>query len=326
MGAQAGKGLYNRLNFRGGETLLFISPKKRIVLFGIKKAVNLMKKLYSPAIIKEVMEQHKIFFQKKLGQNFLIDGNVVRNIAETAELDSNDTVVEIGPGIGTLTQELAARAKKVIAIELDRNLLPVLKENLRAYPNVQVVPGDAMRQNFNDLVTNSEGALTEYKIVGNLPYYITTPLIMHVLEQGFNFSVFVLMVQKEVARRIVAAPGTKDYGVLSLAVQYHTVPEMALKVPRAVFMPKPEVDSAVLKLTRRKMPAVSVADEKKLFQIIKAAFGQRRKTLLNALANAGIGPSKDELSNVISRVGLNPGRRGETLSMEEFASITNALD
>lgn len=284
-----------------------------------------MKKLYSPAIIKKVMEHHKISFQKRLGQNFLIDGNVVRNIAETAELNGNDTVVEIGPGIGTLTQELAARAKKVIAIELDRNLLPVLEENLGAYPNVQVVPGDAMQLNFNDLVTNSEGTLAEYKIVGNLPYYITTPLIMHVLEQGFKFSVFVLMVQKEVAQRIVAAPGTKDYGVLSLAVQYYTVPEMALKVPRAVFMPKPEVDSAVLKLTRRKLPPVSVADEKMLFRIIKAAFGQRRKTLLNALANAGIGPSKNYLSAVISEIGLNPGRRGETLSMEEFASLTNAL-
>lgn len=285
-----------------------------------------MKKLYSPAVIKEIMNKHKITFHKRLGQNFLIDGNAVRGIADAADLNSQDTVVEIGPGIGTLTQELAERGNRVIAIELDRDLLPVLEENLRDYPNVQVVSGDALQVNFDDVVLKTGGSLAAYKIVGNLPYYITTPLIMHALERGFKFSVFVLMVQKEVAQRIVAVPGTKDYGMLSLAVQYHTIPELALKVPRTVFMPKPEVDSAVLKLTRRKLPPVSVADEQLLFRIIKAAFGQRRKTLLNALANARIGQSKDELLSVFKATGLDPGRRGETLSMEEFGSLTNALN
>lgn len=284
-----------------------------------------MKKLYSPAVIKEVMAKHNISFHKSLGQNFLIDGNMVRAIADAADLSPSDLVVEIGPGIGTLTQELAERAGRVAAVELDRGLLPVLAETLQAYPNVQVVSGDALQVDFNDLVLSSGWIGTEFKIVGNLPYYITTPLIMHVLEQGFNFSVFVLMVQKEVAQRIVAAPGTKNYGVLSLAVQYYTVPELALKVPRTVFMPRPEVDSAVLKLVRRRVPAVQVVDEVMLFKIIRAAFGQRRKTLLNALTNACLGSSKEELSTVCAAVGIDPGRRGETLSMEEFGALADAL-
>ncbi len=284
-----------------------------------------MKKLYSPAVIKEVMAKHNISFHKSLGQNFLIDGNMVRAIADAADLSPSDLVVEIGPGIGTLTQELAERAGRVAAVELDRGLLPVLAETLQAYPNVQVVSGDALQVDFNDLVLSSGWIGTEFKIIGNLPYYITTPLIMHVLEQGFNFSVFVLMVQKEVAQRIVAAPGTKDYGVLSLAVQYYTVPELALKVPRTVFMPRPEVDSAVLKLVRRRVPAVQVVDEVMLFKIIRAAFGQRRKTLLNALTNACLCSSKEELSTVCAAVGIDPGRRGETLSMEEFGALADAL-
>lgn len=287
--------------------------------------VTLVKKLYSPVVIKEVMEKNRLTFHKKLGQNFLIDGNVVRGIADAAELDNGDTVVEIGPGIGTLTQELAERAKRVIAIELDRNLLPVLEENLQGYPNVQVISADALQVDFNNIVAKPEESPEVYKIIGNLPYYITTPLIMHVLERSFSFSVFVLMIQKEVAQRIVAAPGSKDYGVLSLAVQYYTVPELVLKVPRTVFMPRPEVDSAVLKLTRRKTPPVSVANEQMLFKIIRAAFGQRRKTLLNALANARIAGTKEELLADFDKVGLDSSRRGETLSMEEFASLTNLL-
>lgn len=285
-----------------------------------------MKKLYSPVVIREIMNKHNIVFHKRLGQNFLIDGNVVGGIANAADLNSNDTVVEIGPGIGTLTSELAARANRVYAIEFDRNLLPVLAESLQEYSNVQVVSGDALQVNFDEVVLNSGGNPAAYKIVGNLPYYITTPLIMHVLEQGFNFTVFVLMVQKEVAQRIVAVPGSKAYGILSLAVQYYTVPELVLNIPRTVFMPKPEVDSAVLKLTRRDVPPVSVADEQMLFRIIRAAFGQRRKTLLNALSNAGIGGAKDKLLTVLEEAGLDPGCRGETLSMEKFGALANALN
>lgn len=284
-----------------------------------------MKKLYSPAVIREVMARHNVSFHKSLGQNFLIDGNTVRAIADAANLGPDDVVVEIGPGIGALTQELAERAGRVIAIELDRGLLPVLEDNLGAYSNVRIVSGDALELDFNDLVGESGGGAAEYKIVGNLPYYITTPLIMHVLERGFNFTFFVLMIQKEVARRIVAAPGTKDYGILSLAVQYYTVPELALKVPQTVFMPRPEVDSAVLKLERRKSPAVNVANEQLFFKVIRAAFGQRRKTLLNALANARLGVSKEELQAMLGATGLNPGRRGETLSMEEYGVLANAL-
>lgn len=284
-----------------------------------------MKKLYSPAVIREVMARHNVSFHKSLGQNFLIDGNTVRAIADAANLGPDDVVVEIGPGIGALTQELAERAGRVIAIELDRGLLPVLEDNLGAYSNVRIVSGDALELDFNDLVGESGGGAAEYKIVGNLPYYITTPLIMHVLERGFNFTFFVLMIQKEVARRIVAAPGTKDYGILSLAVQYYTVPELALKVPQTVFMPRPEVDSAVLKLERRKSPAVNVANEQLFFKVIRAAFGQRRKTLLNALANARLGVSKEELQAMLEATGLDPGRRGETLSMEEYGVLANAL-
>jgi len=284
-----------------------------------------LKKLYSPAVIREVMARHNVSFHKSLGQNFLIDGNTVRAIADAANLGPDDVVVEIGPGIGALTQELAERAGRVIAIELDRGLLPVLEDNLGAYSNVRIVSGDALELDFNDLVGESGGGAAEYKIVGNLPYYITTPLIMHVLERGFNFTFFVLMIQKEVARRIVAAPGTKDYGILSLAVQYYTVPELALKVPQTVFMPRPEVDSAVLKLERRKSPAVNVANEQLFFKVIRAAFGQRRKTLLNALANARLGVSKEELQAMLGATGLNPGRRGETLSMEEYGALADAL-
>lgn len=284
-----------------------------------------MRKLYSPAVIKEVMARHRISFHKSLGQNFLIDGNAVRAIAEAAELGPVDVVLEIGPGIGTLTQELAERAGRVIAIELDRGLIPVLEENMQEYPNVQVITGDALQADFDDIVKTSAGSLVEYKVLGNLPYYITTPLIMHVLERGFNFSVFVLMVQKEVAQRIVAGPGSKDYGILSLAVQYYSVPELVLKVPSTVFMPRPEVDSAVLKLTRRREPAVKVADPGMLFRIIRAGFGQRRKTLINALANSGIAGSKEELHQVFADLGLDAGRRGETLSMEEFGVLANAL-
>ncbi|MDN5361583.1 MAG: rRNA (adenine1518-N6/adenine1519-N6)-dimethyltransferase [Moorella sp. (in: firmicutes)] len=264
--------------------------------------------------------------RKSRGQNFLVDANIVRKIARAAELGPGDTVVEIGPGLGALTQELAARAGQVIAVEIDRELLATLTETLAGKVNVRLVAGDALKLNFDHLVAESlgvqEGRLPTYKVVANLPYYITTPILLHLLTSRFRIAVMVLMVQAEVGYRLLAQPGGKEYGALSVAVQYYTEPAIALRVPRTVFYPRPEVDSLVLKLTRRARPPVAVADEDLFFRIVRAAFNQRRKTILNALGS--LGREKADLTGVLARAGIDPRRRGETLTLVEFARISQA--
>lgn len=282
--------------------------------------------LTSPSSVRRLMEQYKFRCRKRLGQNFLIDSNIISKILAGAELSPQDTVVEIGPGLGTLTKEMARLAATVLAVEIDRDLLPVLEETLGETKNVNVIHGDALKVNFDNLVAENAGHCRAYKIIANLPYYITTPLLMHLLENKFNFSITVVMVQEEVARRMVARPGTKDYGSLSVAIQFYTYPELVCKVSPNVFIPRPEVGSAVVKLTRRKTPAVRVRDENHFFSIVRAAFGKRRKTMLNALSGASLGPAREQWQEIIKAAGLSPSMRGETLGLEEFASLTRCYE
>lgn len=285
-----------------------------------------MGSLASPVVVKNIIEKYGFRFKKALGQNFLIDRNVVTNICKTADLKKSDLVVEIGPGIGTLTEQLAHYAGHVIAVELDKDLIGILEENLRAYGNVTIIQNDILKMNLDKVVGDfrKEHDLAEgpYKVVANLPYYITTPVLMYLMENNFNISEIVVMIQKEVAERIAAQPGSKDYGALSLAVRYYTEPALVMRVPRTVFIPKPEVDSAVIKLKRLSRPPVEVKDEELLFRIIRAAFGQRRKTLLNSL-RGGLGCDKEVIKKALTQVGINPERRGETLTLQEFAALSN---
>lgn len=287
-------------------------------------------KLYSPATVKKLIEKYNFHFQKNWGQNFLIDGNIVHKIVETAGLNSEDIILEIGPGIGTLTRAVADKAAKVIVIEIDRNLKPILQETLSDHNNIDIFWGNALKIDFDRLISEKAGGQfgsggKSYKLIANLPYYITTPLIMHVLESRFHVSAMVIMVQKEVAQRMTALPGTKDYGVLTLAVYYYSQPEILLRVPRTVFMPQPEVDSAVVRLTPREQPPGGIDSEEMFFRVIRSAFGQRRKTLANTLAGVAEGLDKSRMAQVLAGLGINPGRRGETLSFEEFAEVSNAV-
>ncbi|CEP67810.1 Ribosomal RNA adenine dimethylase [Moorella glycerini] len=265
--------------------------------------------------------------RKSRGQNFLVDLNIVRKIARAAGLGPDDTVVEIGPGLGALTQELAEQAGLVIAIEIDRDLISALKETLKDKANVRLVAGDALKVDFDELVAGFKGdgggRLPTYKLVANLPYYITTPILMHLLTGKFQITELVLMVQAEVGYRMLALPGSKDYGSLSIVVQYYTIPAVILKVPRTVFYPRPEVDSLVVKLTRRAEPAVQAGDEDFFFRVVRAAFNQRRKTLLNALDSLGL--ERPLLLKAMAVAGVEPRRRGETLTIEEFANLSKAL-
>lgn len=287
-------------------------------------------KLYSPATVRQIVEKYGFRFQKSLGQNFLIDGNIVNKIAGSAELDRDDVVLEIGAGIGTLTSALAERAGKVIVIEIDRNLQPILAETLADFDNVEIVIGNALKTDFDQIVREKTGdqygrAAKPYKLTANLPYYITTPLIMHALENHFNISTAVFMIQKEVAERITALPGGKDYGALTIGVNYFSEPQLVLRVPKMVFMPQPEVESAVLRLKVRENPPVHVEDEQLFFKVVKAAFGQRRKTLLNAISGLMPGMDKSEAARWMNVAGIDSGRRGETLSIEEFARLANTI-
>lgn len=287
-------------------------------------------KLYSPATVREIIEKYRFHFQKNLGQNFLIDGNIVNKIVDTADINKEDMVLEIGAGIGTLTRALSERAGKVLVIEIDRNLLPILDETLAGCDNVEVIHGNALKVNFDNLLLEKTGGVfgpgqRAYKIVANLPYYITTPLIMHTLENHFNVSLIVFMIQKEVAERLVAAPGTKDYGALTLGVNYYSEPEVVAHIPKKVFMPQPEVESAVVRLITRARPPVDIVSEETFFRVIKACFGQRRKTLANALSGLDGRLIKSEVSNLLTALGIDPVRRGETLSFEEFARVSNEM-
>lgn len=263
-----------------------------------------------------VLKTFGIHMSKKLGQNFLIREDIVNGIVAAAALQPGDAVLEIGPGIGTLTQGLAAAGAQVTAVEIDRKLLPVLDKTLAGYDNVRVLHADILKV---DISQEMQGQA--FKVVANLPYYITTPIIMGLLEQKLPISVLVTMVQKEVAERMVARPGTKDYGALSVAVQYYTQADIVFAVPPSSFMPPPAVDSAVIRCVVREKPPVEVNDEKLFFRIVKAAFSQRRKTLLNALKSSGA--PAEQIKAALAKADIDGTRRGETLSIEEFGRITN---
>lgn len=273
----------------------------------------------------EIIQKYQFAFQKKFGQNFLIDGNILDKIIDSADITKQDCVLEIGPGIGTMTQSLAKEAGEVIAVEIDRNLIPILHDTLAAYDNVTIINEDILKVDINRLAQVHNGG-RPIKVVANLPYYITTPIIMALFEKHVPLQSVTIMVQKEVADRMRVGPGTKDYGALSLAVQYYARPEIITNVPAACFMPRPNVDSTVIRLTRYEKPPVEVWDEKRLFAIIRASFNQRRKTLANGLANAGgLGVSRAQVEEALMEMGLPSTTRGETLTLERFAELTNRL-
>lgn len=285
-------------------------------------------KLYSPATIRAIKDRYGFKLSKSLGQNFLTDKNIIDKIIERSFIEKDDLVIEIGPGIGVLTAEAAQSAGKVIAVEIDKNLMPILQDTLAEYDNVEVINADILKTDLNGILEQKGymGSLRKGKvrIIGNLPYYITTPIIMKILEDGVKADSITVMMQKEVADRIKAEPGTKAYGALSLAVQYYCTVELVAKVPKEVFVPQPKVDSAVLRLDVRSEKPVKLIDEKIFFACIKAGFGQRRKTLLNSLTGV-CGISKEKLAEVLGSVGIDPVRRAETLSLEEFAALANAI-
>ncbi|MDE6995905.1 MAG: 16S rRNA (adenine(1518)-N(6)/adenine(1519)-N(6))-dimethyltransferase RsmA [Lachnospiraceae bacterium] len=273
----------------------------------------------------EIIEKYHFSFQKKFGQNFLVDSSILDRIIESAQITKEDCVLEIGPGIGTMTQCLAEEAGVVVAVEIDKNLIPVLEDTLSAYENVTVINADILKLDLNRIVEEHNGG-RPIKVVANLPYYITTPIIMALFEKHVPLHSVTIMVQKEVADRMQVGPGTKDYGALSLAVQYYAKPEVVTRVPADCFMPKPNVDSAVIRLTRYEKPPVEVEDEAWLFAVIRASFNQRRKTLANGLANAGYpGIGRKQVEEALSDMGLSTMIRGETLTLEQFSELSNRL-
>ena len=279
------------------------------------------------SVTKAVLERHGFTFKKSFGQNFLTDTNILQKIVDTAEVDDQVNVIEIGPGIGALTEFLAERAAEVIAFEIDHRLVPILADTLRDFDNVTVVNEDILKVDLAQHIQNFKNPDLPIKVVANLPYYITTPILMHLIESGIPFSEFVVMMQKEVADRISAKPNTKAYGSLSIAVQYYMTAKVAFIVPRTVFVPAPNVDSAILKMVRRPEPAVAVEDEKFFFKVSKASFTHRRKTLWNNLTGyfGKTDEIKGKLTKALDQAGLSPSVRGEALGLEEFASLADAL-
>lgn len=272
----------------------------------------------SREVTQHILKSFHIHMSKKLGQNFLIDAGIVQGIVDAADIHPGEQVLEIGPGIGTLTQGLAEAGAEVTAVELDKKLPAILAKTLEGYENVRIIPGDILKVNIPELMGGQP-----FKVAANLPYYITTPILMALLERHLPITHLVTMVQKEVAERMVAKPGSRIYGALSVAVQYYTEPEIVLDVPPRSFIPAPEVDSVVISCRVRENPAVSVKDEKMFFRVVKAAFGQRRKTLQNAMKAAGI--EKEAVRLSLEKAGVDGTRRGETLSLPEFASIADEL-
>lgn len=284
-----------------------------------------MKNLASPKVIKEIMEKSGFRFSKSLGQNFLIDENILDKMIKGSLIDKDTNIIEIGPGFGTLTQRLLMNAKKVVAIEIDKTAVPILQDNLSEFDNLKIVNDDVLKCDLKKIIADEFGG-GRVRIVANLPYYITTPIIMHILESHLNAESLCIMIQKEVAERIVAKPSTKDYGALSVAVNYYAEPRMICTVPPSSFVPMPKVSSAVISLDIRQNPPVDVKDEKNYFKVVKASFGQRRKTLLNALSGSPAIPmSKAEIMACLHRIGIDEKRRGETLSLKDFADITGEI-
>lgn len=285
-------------------------------------------KLYSPATINEIKTKHGFKLSKSLGQNFLTDKNIIDKIIEKSDIGENDLVIEIGPGIGVLTSAAAEEAGKVIAIEIDRNLIPILEETLSAYDNIEIINRDVLKTDFTEILEQNEEISGQkrrgVKILGNLPYYITTPIIMKILEDRVPADSITIMLQKEVADRIKASPGTKTYGALSVAVQYYCTVSHVANAPKEIFVPQPKVDSTVIRLDIRKEKPVVLNSEEAFFAVVKAGFGQRRKTLLNSLTGV-YGLTKEEIAAVMTTAGIDPVRRAETLSLEEFAALANTI-
>lgn len=273
----------------------------------------------------EILQKYKFNFQKKYGQNFLIDVSVLERIIGAARITKEDCVLEIGPGIGTMTQYLAEAAGQVVAVEIDKALIPILEETLAPYSNVTVINADVLKLDIKQIAEEKNGG-KPIKVVANLPYYITTPIIMSLFESGIPLDSITIMVQKEVAERMQVGPGTKDYGALSLAVQYYAKPEIVANVPPNCFIPRPTVGSAVIRLTRHQVPPVDVKDDHHMFALIRASFNQRRKTLANGLSNAPeLHLSREQVTAAVERMGLSPTVRGETLTLEQFAELSNIL-
>ncbi len=284
-------------------------------------------KLYSPATIKDIRERYGFRLTKSLGQNFLTDKNIIDNIIEASNIGENDLVIEIGPGIGVITKEAAAKAGSVIAVEIDKNLIPILQETLADETNVKIINRDILKTDLTAVIEEEKKnfpQMENVRIIGNLPYYITTPIIMKLLEDGVPADSITVMMQKEVADRIKAAPGNKERGALSVAVQYYCQVVKVTDVPKEVFVPAPKVDSTVLRLDIRKEKPVELKDDKLFFKAVKSGFAQRRKTLLNSLAS-GTGLGKDKIGQILEEAGIDPGRRAETLDIDEFAKIANGM-
>lgn len=289
-----------------------------------------IKHLYNPTNTLEIIKKYGFGFQKRFGQNFLIDGNVVEKIVREAGITKDDFVLEIGPGIGTMTQILCENAREVAAVEIDKNLIPILAETLAPYDNVTVINEDILKVDVRKLAEEKNGG-RPIKVVANLPYYITTPIIMGLFESHVPLESITIMVQKEVAQRMQVGPGTKDYGALSLAVQFYANAQIVLKVPASCFMPRPNVDSAVIKLVRHEDAPVKVKDEQFMFRVIRAAFNQRRKTLANSLANSselngsGHACTREDVTTALEAMGLPVGIRGEALTLAQFGELADRL-
>ena len=284
-----------------------------------------MATLGNPKNTIEVLQKYNFNFQKKFGQNFLINTGILEDIIDAAHITKEDFVLEIGPGIGTMTQYLCESAREVVAVEIDKNLIPILADTLSAYDNVEVLNDDILKVDIKTLAEERNGG-KPIKVVANLPYYITTPIIMGLFESHVPIDSITIMVQKEVADRMQEGPGSKEYGALSLAVQYYANPEIVVNVPPSCFMPQPKVGSAVIRLTRHEQPPVNVENEKLMFQIIRASFNQRRKTLANGLNNfPGLNLSKEAIQQCIEELGVPATIRGEALSLEQFAQLSNII-
>ncbi len=282
-----------------------------------------MEKLSNPQVTIEIIKKYDFAFQKRFGQNFLIDGRVIDKIIAAAEITKEDTVLEIGPGIGTMTQYLAEAAGQVIAVEIDKNLLPIYEETLADYDNVTIINNDILKVDIHELI---KGKAEKVKVVANLPYYITTPIIMGLFENHIPAESITVMVQKEVADRMQSGPGSKDYGALSLAVQYYAEPYIVANVPPNCFMPRPNVGSAVIRLTSWENPPVTVKDEKLMFKLIRASFNQRRKTLQNGINNSpDLNFTKEQVVEALRVMGLSETVRGEALTLEQFAMLSDLL-
>jgi 16S rRNA (adenine1518-N6/adenine1519-N6)-dimethyltransferase len=285
------------------------------------------KDIATPIRTKEILDKYGFSFKKSLGQNFLIDTNILKNIVHHSGINNDSGAIEIGPGIGALTEQIAKVAKKVVAFEIDQRLLPILKETLFDYDNISIIHKDILEADVSNVIEERFNEVNGIHVVANLPYYITTPIIMKLLSEKVPITTFTMMLQKEVAVRMAAKPGNKDYGSLSIAVQFYTEAEVVMTVPKTVFMPQPNVDSAVIHLVRREKPAVQVINENFFFEVTRASFAQRRKTILNNLTSQLLNgkEKKEEILKCLDKCSINPTRRGETLSIEEFGRLSNEL-